>query len=236
MENAQNATRREILVLLKQSGGMTVEQMSQALGISAMGVRQHLSILERDGLVEMLKKRGGMGRPAHVYFLTNRGDEAAFPRRYDSLAMTILEALDEIDGEDKVEAIFRKRQEWMEQGLAPRMTGKPVAERVKELAESQQENGYMTEAGERPDGGYYLVEHNCTIARVSKKYPVACQLELELFRKLLGSDVERTQCIAEGDTRCTYLIAAKSEALNKNGKTRSVAAAAPAMAIAAGAE
>lgn len=231
MENAPNATRREILVLLKQSGGMTVEQMSQALGISAMGVRQHLSILERDALVEMLKKRGGMGRPAHVYFLTNRGDEAAFPRGYDTLAMTILEAVDEIDGQDKVAAVFKKRQEWLEKGLAARMSGRPLADRVRELAESQHENGYMTEAGERPDGGFYLVEHNCTIARVSKKYPIACQLELELFRKLLGSDVERTQCIAEGDTRCTYLIQARAEIPVKNGVTAPVPAA---MAVAAG--
>lgn len=206
MENAQNATRREILVLLKQSGGMTVEQLSQALGISAMGVRQHLSILERDGLVEMIKKRGGMGRPAHIYFLTTRGDEAAFPRHYDALAMTILEAISEIAGEDKVDAVFKQRQEWTEERLAPRMAGKPVAERVNELSQIQQENGYMTEAGERPEGGHYLIEHNCTIAQISRKYPIACRLELELFRKLLGTGVERTQCIAEGGTRCTYLI------------------------------
>lgn len=218
MENAQNATRREILVLLKQSGGMTVEQLSQALGISAMGVRQHLSILERDVLVEMIKKRGGMGRPAHIYFLTTKGDEAAFPRRYDALALTILEAVHEVVGEDKVDAIFKKRQEWTDERLAPRMAAKSLADRVKELSQAQQENGYMTEAGERSEGGYYLVEHNCTIAQISKKYPIACQLELELFRKLLGADVKRTQCIAEGETRCTYLIRNQSED-SKDGVT-----------------
>jgi len=45
-------TRTRILQLLKMRATLTVKQLAEALHISHMGIRQHLAILETEGLVE----------------------------------------------------------------------------------------------------------------------------------------------------------------------------------------
>src|SRR4029079_536674 len=44
----QGQTRQEILALLRRRGQMTATELSERLGIGAVGVRQHLALLERD--------------------------------------------------------------------------------------------------------------------------------------------------------------------------------------------
>ena len=48
----QGHTRQEILDLLRRRGQMTAAELSESLGIGAVGVRQHIALLERDGLVQ----------------------------------------------------------------------------------------------------------------------------------------------------------------------------------------
>lgn len=199
------STRQQILALLKKRGPQTVEQLSEALGISPMGVRQHLTQLERQGLVATEKRRGGMGRPAHVYSLTAAGDEL-FPRHYDGFAVTILDCLREIDGAEKVDQVFHKRMERLLATYAKNVDDRALPERLVQLAHVQEQNGYMVDFGPRPEGGYYFVEHNCVLARVARLFPTACRYELKLFETLLGAPVRREQCIAQGDNCCAYVI------------------------------
>lgn len=206
MELMQNPTRREILQLVKRSGGMTVEEMSRAIGITPMGVRQHLAILERDGLIQMTKRRGGMGRPAHVYTLTEKGDEL-FPRTYDLFALTILDALEEMDGPEKVEAVLQRRTERLRESIAAHLTAEDVRERVQQLVRVQTENGYMADYEERPDGIVFR-HYNCTIAQVARRYPVICRMEHRMFESLVGTRLERECCLVHGEKCCAYRVPA----------------------------
>ncbi len=210
MELGQSPTRQEILVLLKNSGGMTVDQLKRELGISAMGVRQHVAVLERDGLIESVKRRGQMDRPARVYTLTAHGDEM-FPRSYDNLAITLLDIISALDGDEKVDTVFRMRMEKLRENYAARLTAKDLPGRLAELTQALQERGYMAEYGQR-SGGFYLIEHNCTMARVAERYPVACQYERILFESLLGAEVRQEQCIAKGDACCSYYVTTAARA------------------------
>src|SRR5215212_11448507 len=81
----QGETREQILALLRRNGPMTAAELSDALGIGAVGVRQHLALLDRDGLVHITGVRRGVGRPSHLYALTANA-EALFPKRYDRMA------------------------------------------------------------------------------------------------------------------------------------------------------
>lgn len=204
MDLSQGPTRQQILVLLKQTGGMTVDQLSSALNISAMGIRQHLALLEKDGLIEETKKRGEMGRPAHVYSLSRKGDET-FPRNYETLAIFLLETLLDTDGGKKVNELFRRRMEQIYETLAPHLKGRELAQMIADLAEILREQGYMATYEETPEG-FYLREYNCTMARVSERFPVACDYELELFRRLIGPAVRRRNCITSGAPCCLYFI------------------------------
>lgn len=212
MENVSNPTRKEILALLKKSNGLTVIQLSQALGISAMGVRQHLGVLEKDGYIAAGKRRGRMGRPAHIYSLTEKGEEL-LPRRYDTLAMDILEALDDLGPPALIESVFRRRGERIEAHLGPRVTGTTLPQRLEEVTRLQKELGYMAEWNMSSEG-YQLTLYNCPIARVSKRYPIVCKLEHQVFERLIGSPMERRKCMSCNGTSCNYFI--------KNGNLKEV--------------
>ena len=198
-------TRREILIALKKSGGLTAEQLSSHLGITPMGVRRHLITLERDGLVAYKTVQRGVGRPTYVYHLTDLADEL-FPKNYAELTSELLKILEESEGPEKVEALFAKRAERLAATYKPRLEGKDLAEQVAELARIQNEAGYLAEWEEIDENTFILKEHNCAIARVAIHYPQACTFELMLFQKLLDGQVTREKHIASGDEGCFYVI------------------------------
>ena len=67
-------TRRKILLALKKSGGMTATELSDLLGMTSMGIRRHLTTLERDGLVMYDSQQRGLGPVSytHLTLPTNR--------------------------------------------------------------------------------------------------------------------------------------------------------------------
>jgi iron-sulfur cluster biosynthesis transcriptional regulator SufR len=206
LHKASGFTRNEILLSIKLNGSMTADELGKELGISPVAVRQHLSSLEAEGYVSTNVERRGLGRPVHRYSITLRGDET-FPRRYDSLANSLLDELGAAQGEDGITCLFAARRQKMASSYGSRLDGKPLGERVAELAKIQTELGFMAEA--RPeDGGYLLSEHNCAICSVARNHPIACQEELTLFQDLLGEGVAvvRDRFMLDGDHVCSYRI------------------------------
>lgn len=210
MDLEQKSTRAQILSYLKKRGELSVNQLSEALGISPMGVRQHLSVLERDAMIVVRQRRraeggrGGAGRPGYVYSLSEKADEG-FPRNYDALAQMLLQSAEELYGAGAAEAILRRRMEKLSDSLSARLVGPSPEDRLRQLAEAQEAAGYMAKADESPEG-FRLCEHNCAIARVARTYPQACRYELELFRRLIDPNLTRRRCISDGDSCCEYIL------------------------------
>src|SRR5918997_2310021 len=74
-----------------------------------MGVRRHLDALQSEGLVEATTcDRKGLGRPASGWRLSAAGLEL-FPRRYDRVALEVLEDVAEHAGTEAVDAVFARR-------------------------------------------------------------------------------------------------------------------------------
>ena len=81
---------------------MTAGQLSEAIGITSMGVRQHLNSLERDGLIATQVVRQKRGRPSHRFRLTEEADRL-FPSRYGQMAVDLLDQIVEMDDPDKID-------------------------------------------------------------------------------------------------------------------------------------
>ncbi|GAF88364.1 unnamed protein product, partial [marine sediment metagenome] len=73
------STRQQILQYLQRHGRATVKELGSLLSLTSTGIRQHLTVLERDGLVDAREERGRVGRPTLVYSLTEKAD-ALFPK------------------------------------------------------------------------------------------------------------------------------------------------------------
>lgn|SRR5690606_19985966 len=226
LTSGSGSTRRQLMHLLKTRGDSSVQDLSGALGITEMAVRRHLQTLERDGLVSVTVTRRAVGRPAYRYALTERAEEM-FPRNYAQLTLDLLEELEGLAGTETVERLFAGRRDKLESRLKDRLRGKPLREKVAELAAIQTSSGYMAEWEE--DGDRYLLhEYNCPISAVAGRYRQACRCELNLFETLLDAEVERTECLAEGGMRCTYAIRARrgdaEEGVSEAGRTAAPAA------------
>lgn len=203
----QGATRQNILQLLRRHGQMTALELSQELKIGAVGIRQHLALLERDGLVQVAGVRRSVGRPSHLYTLTPEAEEH-FPKHYAQFALDILDYIASQGGEEAVTAVFRARRKSLAQTYASRLEGKTLNEKVAELANILAEQGYMCEYEQLDDGSYMLIEHNCPIDCVARQHPQSCDQELELYEELLGVQIERDATIAAGGRCCRYRIPA----------------------------
>ncbi len=207
--------RREILVLLRQLGPSSPDQLASRLGASRTGILQQLRALEAADLVARRPERHGVGRPRHLYDVTAHAQDL-FPSNYDGLAAGLLAAIDAVGGDDLVEQVFaarlRQSADRMRARLADRLPADAsLADRVRELAVIQDEQGYLAQAEITPDGTIRLVEHNCAIFHVARGTSRACDAELALFGDVLDAEVVRDTHIAAGDRCCTYRVADRDD-------------------------
>jgi predicted ArsR family transcriptional regulator len=205
-----SALRRNLLLRLRHEGPSAPEDLAVALGASRTGVLQQLHALEAAGLVSRRSVRHGVGRPRHVYDVTDAAQDL-FPTNYDGLALGLLAAIRSIGGDALIDDVFEERRrtagDRVRRRFAERLPADaPLVDRARELAVIQDEQGYLAEAVLGADGVIRLVERNCAIHRIAADTTAACQAELELFREILGTDVVRETHIAAGDRCCTYRI------------------------------
>jgi predicted ArsR family transcriptional regulator len=206
-------TRQEILQHLQRNGRATVKELGQLLGLTSTGIRQHLTVLERDGLVLAHEERGGVGRPTLVYALTDKA-EALFPRSYDELANNLLEEIRASEGRERMYQILHRVAERMADAYWERVQGKDTAERVKETAAIMQEQGCLVDWTEN-DGEFLLDEYTCPFPKVAKQDSSVCALHVDFVRRLTGADTRLAQSLLRGQRACTYRIrpAAQSGAI-----------------------
>ena len=209
MNCEMSETRMRILQLLKMRASLTVGQLTDALHISQMGVRQHLAILEAEGLVEHYQEKQGRGRPPHVYQLTDEAN-GLFPTTYANFAVGLMHEVAKFNGPGFINKVFRERMKAQLETYQLRLEGKTLGERVKELARIRDEEGYMARFDENEDD-YALIEHNCPIAVIAQEYPHVCEIELALFRQSLGAKIVREEHLMQGSHRCCYRIPKPTE-------------------------
>jgi predicted ArsR family transcriptional regulator len=205
-------TRRELLVLLRTRPGSTVTALAGALSLTAVAVRRHLDELAADGLAERIPPvAGGIGRPASRWRLSSTGLEL-FPRRYDALALDLLEDLAAEAGPEAVDALFARRTDKLAAQYEVELGD--VADlhaRMERVAALRDDAGYAAECLPGADGEVLLVENNCAVHRVAEQHPVVCNMELSLLRRVLGPDaeVERVSHTMVGDAVCCYRVRAR---------------------------
>ena len=134
------ATRQQILDYLRRNSRATVKDLDSHLGLTSTGVRQHLTVLEREGLVEAHEERGHVGRPALVYQLSDKGD-GLYPKKYDQLANILLEEVRQVAGGQALQTLLRRVALRFAEPYAERLEGKSLPERVNEATRIINERG-----------------------------------------------------------------------------------------------
>ncbi|MEJ7697430.1 MAG: helix-turn-helix domain-containing protein [Candidatus Limnocylindrales bacterium] len=154
--NGSSTLRRDLLVRLRSLGPSSPEALAADLGVSRTGMLQQLHSLEQAGLVSRQAVKHGVGRPRHLYDVTEAAQDL-FPTNYDGLANGLLAAIRSIGGDELITGVFDERRrltrDRVRQRLAERLPpDAPLIDRVRELAVIQDEQGYLAEAQVGPDG------------------------------------------------------------------------------------
>jgi predicted ArsR family transcriptional regulator len=197
-------TRQQILEHLQRHGRATVKELGQLLGLTPTAIRQHLTVLERDGLVVAREERGRVGRPTLVYTLTDKAD-SLFPRSYDELASALLEEIRASEGSERLYQILHRIAQRMAESLSERVQGRSLAQRVEETALILQEQGCLVDWEQR-DGEFFLHEFTCPFSKVAKEDSAVCTLHLDLVRFLTSADTRLVRSVLRGERACTYRI------------------------------
>jgi predicted ArsR family transcriptional regulator len=198
------ATRQDILDLLRRRHRATVKSIGEELHLTSTGIRQHLAVLERDGLVESREERGHVGRPALVYRLTARGD-AMYPKRYDELALALVEEARATLGPQALQQLMRGVAARFAARYERRLQQKDGEERLEEVARIIEERGNVVSM-EVQDGDTTIRKHTCPFWNVATQNSAVCALDVQFIRQLAGADARLTTSLLRGDDSCTFRI------------------------------
>jgi predicted ArsR family transcriptional regulator len=204
--------KNQILHFLKTGGPQTATALAEQLQVSPMAIRQHLQSLQADEWVTYREERRPVGRPVKLWQLTAHAARL-FPDSHSGLTVSLLQGIEHVFGADGLNALLSDRAQQQIQSYEAQLSESwNWRERVAALAQLRSQEGYMAEVIEESADSLLLVENHCSIHAAAQHCQRFCQVELEVFTALLGTDVtiERVEHIMKGDRRCAYRIFPKA--------------------------
>jgi predicted ArsR family transcriptional regulator len=199
------STRGRIVMLLRRSG-RTVEELANSQGLTDNGVRAHLAVLERDGIVRQrgsVRRGSGGGKPAYVYELTPKAEDL-FTKAYEPMLRRLLDVLAERMGPEDTDALLRAVGRGLAEGKTIPTDG--TRARLEAAVAVLNELGGLAQLEER-DGAYVIQGYSCPLAALTPDHPEVCRMAETLVTEVAGVPVyercdrgERPRCCFEVST------------------------------------
>ncbi|BCW19132.1 hypothetical protein NtRootA9_18400 [Arthrobacter sp. NtRootA9] len=232
--DADERTRDRVLSAVLEHGPVSAAELGDMLGFTPAAVRRHLDHLSRAGVIEVKKVArpgAGAGRPARRYVLSSEG-QSSLGNDYLDIAARALQQLQKVAGQDAVRAFAVERFADMERRYAPEIdkAGPDIADRAKALADALSRDNFVASAASIEAktplpaalSSVQLCQGHCPIQQLAARFPVFCDVETEVFSRLVGVDVRRLSTLARGGHVCTTHI--PTGRLSAQGPTRPSAA------------
>ncbi len=196
----------EIIIHLKKSTGMSVAELSKALGMSYMGIKQHCVELEKRGYLDTWRRPKKVGRPEKAYRLTHKAD-LFFPQLGNDFALGMLDSLSSMQGDAAAEKIlfgyFQGRTDFYKK----KIKGVSSLELAASLAKIRQSEGYLSEYQQCDDSRCRIIEYHTPFGDLAEKYPILLRMEEQMFERLLGAPVKRNEERASALMKFVFTVA-----------------------------
>lgn len=220
-------TREAVIKLLLEEGPITATAIGKRLGLTPAGVRRHLDALIESGEARAARsapwQQKGRGRPAKQFQLTAQG-RGKLGHAYDDLAGAAMRQLREVGGDKAIVEFARKRVGTIVAGIdrLARHTPEETAAKAEEIADAFAEAGFAAST-RKVGAGVQICQHHCPVSHVAEEFPELCAAELEAFKEILGTHVQRLATIANGDCACTTHVPLLMPTVTPNTAEKSVA-------------
>lgn len=192
----------DIIRLIKCSSGLSVGELSEELGMSYMGIKKHCLAMQKLGYLDTWRRPKEVGRPEKTYRLTKKLDPL-FPAVSDEVSLSILEAATQLDPNAAEKLLFYFFRDQTER-LAKVVPADSVQERAEKLAAERTKRGYFSFCHYSEEAGLYLEEFHNPLRSLFAKYDTLERMEVQMFEKLLGAHVERSESEVSGLTRYRF--------------------------------
>jgi predicted ArsR family transcriptional regulator len=193
------------VVTLLRRASFTVDELARELDITDNGIRAHLAVLERDGIVRQrgsVRRSSGGGKPAYVYELTQEGEEL-FPKAYEPTLGRLLDVLCERLGPEESEALLRSVGRRLAEEHSRWADGAHA--RLEMAVEVLNELGGLAELEER-DGALVIQGYSCPLGGVTPEHPEVCRMAEALVAEVAGVSVQE-HCERGERPRCCFEVA-----------------------------
>lgn len=196
-------TQDAILDTLKERGKVNINELAEASGVKPITVRHHLNALQAEGLVAIEEERQGVGRPRHLYYLTEAGHNR-FPQKYHVLIERLLDQLKDTLAPAQVGLLLEQLGTQLGDEVRDEVESLPFDEQLSGLAAVLTREGFMAD-WERSGNTIRVNERHCPYFHVGQFHPEVCTIDETLIRVALEVEaVTKSACVLDGDNMCTF--------------------------------
>ena len=201
----------EIFIILKKNGKMDLGEISSALGISKTATLKWLVKMENEGRVKRTVRRNRTGRPSYIFSLSDNGKALDENSTHNSILMDLIDFMKDHGMSKGFDEYLAERYKKITTIYGNQLLGLPEEKRVQKLLDMRNEDGYFAELKNDPSGNSIMTEYNCPIFKIASRFPVTCQLETDMFNKVMMMDVENNHRQIDGVDCCVFSLKRRKE-------------------------
>lgn len=191
-----------ILDLLRKVGPMGVSDLAASTRVTPTAVRQRLTRLMSQGMIDREVTRAGRGRPSHRYQLTDRGRRQSGANFVD-LALALWKEIRSIEDQQVRKGLLQRIARHLADMYASDVRGATTAERMESVRELFAERKVPFEVEARNQLPVLTVVA-CPYPELAEADRGICALERMLFSELLGTNVKLSECRLDGANCCSF--------------------------------
>lgn len=202
---------RILLDYLRRQPVASVGDLGELLGVTATAIRQRLTRLMAEGLIERRlrppaagqgEKRAGRGRPSYDYCLTDQGRKDAGDNYHD-LAEILWEEIRGISEREVRVGLIKRVAERLASRYADQVGGSDLADRMRSLMALMGEREVPVEVDE--SGGLpVLTMLACPYPDLAEQDRSICAVEKVMISEVLGQGVKLSECRLDGGGCCSF--------------------------------
>ncbi len=192
-----------ILDLLRKAGPLGVQQLAGATQVTATAVRQRLTRLMAQGLVDRELSRASRGRPSHRYRLTEKGRRQS-GANFADLAMALWNEVRSIEDSEVRRGLLQRIAKTLAGMYGQQVTGATTAERMRSVSRLFAERNVPVEV-EGSEDLPVLTAVGCPYPELAEQDRGVCAMERMMLTELVGDSLRLADCRLDGDTCCRFV-------------------------------
>ncbi|HEY2827386.1 MAG TPA: winged helix-turn-helix transcriptional regulator [Pirellulales bacterium] len=192
-----------LIELLRERGALSISDLTTVMHVTATAVRQRLSRLMNQGLVQRDITKPPRGRPSHCYSLTEKGRRQT-ASNFADLTLALWQEIRSIKDSETRRGLLQRIAKKLAGHYEQNIHGNTTAERMQSVSALMADRNVpftVDRSGALP----VLTAHACPYPELAEQDRGICSVEKMLFSELLGEKLRLSDCRLDGANCCNFV-------------------------------